>query len=96
MDGIYYNEVEYGTALAGFIRIAQNGMEQLVVEMEKRSAKVLYDMVINRNDKTDTKFATILHELAHLYCGHLGTHRNGGGQARPGKNQENQPRVYAG
>ncbi len=73
-DGIYYNEVEYGIALAGFIRIAQNGMEQLVVRNGKEiRVKVLYDMVINRNDKTETKFATILHELAHLYCGHLGT-----------------------
>jgi hypothetical protein len=73
-DGIYYNEVEYGTALAGFIRIAQNGMEQLVVRNGKEfRVKVLYDMVINRNDKIETKFATILHELAHLYCGHLGT-----------------------
>ena len=36
-DGIYYNEVEYGTALAGFIRIAQNGMEQLVVRNGKDS-----------------------------------------------------------
>jgi len=73
-DGIYYNEVEYGTALAGFIEIAENKVEQSVVRKGKEiRVKVLYDMVINRNEKTETKFATILHELAHLYCGHLGT-----------------------
>lgn len=30
-------------------------------------------MVVNSSHPMETKFATILHELGHMYCGHLGT-----------------------
>ena len=34
---------------------------------------VSYDMVVNENHGKKEKFVTVAHELAHLYCGHLGT-----------------------
>lgn len=34
---------------------------------------VLYDIVVNRNLSPEARYATVVHELAHLYCGHLGT-----------------------
>ncbi|WP_425456378.1 ImmA/IrrE family metallo-endopeptidase [Desulfobotulus mexicanus] len=30
-------------------------------------------MIINRNHTREEKFATLAHELGHLYCGHLGS-----------------------
>ena len=35
--------------------------------------KVLYNLVVNQNHSEEEKFATIAHELGHLYCGHLGS-----------------------
>ena len=32
-----------------------------------------YDLFINENLSREAQYATIVHELAHLYCGHLGT-----------------------
>jgi hypothetical protein len=34
---------------------------------------VKYDLVLNSDHDYHTQFATLIHELAHLYCGHLGT-----------------------
>lgn len=34
---------------------------------------MLYHLVVNQNHSKEEKFATIAHELGHLYCGHLGT-----------------------
>lgn len=32
-----------------------------------------YEMLLNSKLSAEAKYATIVHELAHLYCGHLGT-----------------------
>ena len=40
---------------------------------KKIRVKLFYGMVVNNNLPNELKFTTILHELAHLYCGHLGT-----------------------
>lgn len=34
---------------------------------------VRYDMILNGDTTPETRYATLAHELAHLYCGHLGT-----------------------
>ena len=34
---------------------------------------VKYDLVVNAKTSPEAQYATIVHELAHLYCGHLGT-----------------------
>ena len=73
-DGILYNEADHGTASAGYIQICNNQKEAKIVRNRKETnMKILYDMVVNRNHNRETKFATVLHELAHVYCGHLGT-----------------------
>ncbi|MGW6264639.1 ImmA/IrrE family metallo-endopeptidase [Cellulosimicrobium funkei] len=33
-----------------------------------------YDVTVNRNDAPQDRLASLLHELGHVYCGHLGTH----------------------
>ena len=30
-------------------------------------------MIVNEGMRRESQFVTVLHELAHLYCGHLGT-----------------------
>jgi hypothetical protein len=34
---------------------------------------VHYDIVVNQTLSPEARYATVVHELAHLYCGHLGT-----------------------
>ncbi|MBQ9407462.1 MAG: ImmA/IrrE family metallo-endopeptidase [Desulfovibrio sp.] len=69
-DGISYNESDYGTNLAGRIQTAQKNMSSMY---NKKYVKILYIMIVNKNHSKEEKFATITHELGHLYCGHLGT-----------------------
>lgn len=72
-DGISYTEVEHGTASAGFIQVSKVKKEEKISSSKKEIwVKTLYDIVINRNHSDTTKFATLVHELGHLYCGHLG------------------------
>lgn len=37
------------------------------------SIEVMYDLVINGKLSREARYATFVHELAHLYCGHLGS-----------------------
>jgi hypothetical protein len=32
-----------------------------------------YELLLNSSLSTESKYATLVHELGHLYCGHLGT-----------------------
>ena len=69
-DGVSYHEADHGTGSAGFIEVAKGDVTQ---DAGKKKAKVLYYLVVNKNHSQEEKFATIAHELGHLYCGHLGT-----------------------
>lgn len=75
-DGVAYRETERGTGSAGFIQtVSKNDVkrEQLIATAKKKTwVQILYDLVVNSNLSQTTRFATILHELGHLYCGHLG------------------------
>ena len=73
-DGISYNEADHGTSSAGFIKVDNSAMEQSVISGKKEIwLKILYNMVVNKNLNQEAKFSTIVHELGHAYCGHLGT-----------------------
>ncbi len=72
--GIWCAEVDYGTAMAGSIGINQVTKTKVInYKREEIQVKILYEMTVNKNHDKKTKFATILHELGHLFCGHLGT-----------------------
>jgi hypothetical protein len=58
---IIYYEVDHGTSSAGSIR-------EYVKEKH-----IFYQIGVNKNLSREAKFATIAHELGHLFCGHLGT-----------------------
>lgn len=69
-EGIAYHEADHGTESAGFIKGAYGNEKQYA---GKYLVKVQYHIVVNRNHSLEEKFATITHELGHLFCGHLGS-----------------------
>jgi hypothetical protein len=73
-DGISYMETDLGSNRAGSIQ--SNNVNNVVIIKKANKefhVKVLYNMIVNRSHPHETQFSTILHELGHLYCGHLGT-----------------------
>ncbi len=81
-DGIRIHKQESGSQSAGFIMIARNPNTpplQFYAGKDKRKNRkykeipVRYELVYNDKLNKEAQFATIVHELAHLYCGHLGT-----------------------
>ncbi|TWI76937.1 uncharacterized protein DUF955 [Desulfobotulus alkaliphilus] len=69
-DGITYHEADYGVSSAGYI---QRANQEIWKEAGEKNVKVLYQIITNRNHTREEKFATLAHELGHLYCGHLGS-----------------------
>ena len=81
-DGIRIKKREEGSQSAGSIRYVP---ENLYASQQFQSGigkdrkpvyidiPVKYDLVINAALPREARYATIVHELAHLYCGHLGT-----------------------
>lgn len=56
-DNVTYYEADHGSGSAGLIRLYPDGS---------------FEMIVNQNHSPEQRFATIAHELGHLYCGHLG------------------------
>jgi hypothetical protein len=69
-DRVYYAESDMGTALAGSIRHAPGARQ---IPVGDASVKALYQVLVNRNLEDEPKYASMVHELAHLYCGHIGS-----------------------
>ena len=77
-DGVRVHDVAFGAQLAGRIRTASAGVSQ-AVEARRRpevtyvQVPVRFELEINARQDGFTRYGTLCHELAHLYCGHLGT-----------------------
>ena len=67
--GIEYHEADYGPGMGGCIAKA-NGSP--IVRDGGKRYRMPYTMIVNRKHCWEEKFATIAHELGHLFCGHLG------------------------
>ncbi len=81
-DGLRITESQQGSQSAGSICRASNDSKgsqkfQRGVDKDRNPVyvdiPVRYDMVTNEKLSQEARYATIVHELAHLYCGHLGT-----------------------
>jgi len=77
-DGIRVAERSGGSQGAGCIKEAQPGAFQKVVKRLKPVTQyvqvpVLYEILLTKEASREATYATLVHELAHLYCGHLGT-----------------------
>src|SRR5690606_26221598 len=78
-DLIVIVQVQMGRGSAGYIGSARPG--DLVTltrrrkdgKQEKRVIPARYRLTINSAFDLPALYATVAHELAHLYCGHLGT-----------------------
>ncbi len=69
-DRVRYVEADMGNTLAGQIQPAS---PKDTVSRGKTTLKALYALLVNRNLPVGARYATLSHELGHLYCGHLGT-----------------------
>jgi hypothetical protein len=67
-DGIAVCELEFGRALAGCVS-GQLPNREVVKLRSGKAALLVVDLA--KRLKTEEKFATLVHELAHVYCGHL-------------------------
>lgn len=77
-DGVRIADQQAGSQRAGSIQVAQPGrflsfQVRQQPEPEHVQVPLRYELLVNSTFTPEAKFATIAHELAHLYCGHLGT-----------------------
>ncbi|HEU5035135.1 MAG TPA: hypothetical protein VFT62_10320 [Mycobacteriales bacterium] len=78
-DGVRAGDVGFGSQLAGRIGRARPdaGLQPFQVrarpEPRFEQVPVRYELEVSATQSGITRYATICHELAHLYCGHLGS-----------------------
>ncbi len=75
-DGIRVTLVPHGSQGAGCIQtraIANTGSGGVYLTFRETRTPVRYDVILDQNHTPEAQFATLVHELGHLYCGHIGT-----------------------
>lgn len=77
-DGVDITYQHAGSQKAGEIGVAPGGRSreyQTRIRPEEAFIKVpiRYELRLNRNLSREAQYATLVHELAHLYCGHIGS-----------------------
>ncbi|MFZ5767233.1 MAG: hypothetical protein ACOY3F_00840 [Bacillota bacterium] len=70
-DGVFLVLSEMGSGQAGSIDKADS--PDRVMEFGEFQVAVRYVVEVNRNLNDGARYASLVHELGHLYCGHLGT-----------------------
>jgi hypothetical protein len=70
-DGVYVTDEMQGSARAGHIAPTRTRGKTLSY-FEKFKVPRRYDIVLNAAHSFSDRYATLVHELAHLYCGHIG------------------------
>lgn len=69
-DGVFIQTACMGSQQGGSIKIAKPGKE---IKFRKSSVPVRYELELDQKASKESRYASLVHELAHLYCGHLGT-----------------------
>ncbi len=78
-DGIRIQPRKEGSQSGGSIRPASGGETIFDAGNDREgNPKIVrvplrYDVLYNENAGKESRYATVVHELAHLYCGHLGS-----------------------
>ncbi len=77
-DGVNVIEKDAGSQSAGSIQNASAGRFLSVLKKKKPTevyerVPLRYEMLVNTKLSSEAKYATTVHELGHLYCGHLGS-----------------------
>lgn len=88
-DGVRVSMQTAGSQRAGQIGISDSSASQevvvrLVPRRETLNVSVRYELLLNGSLTREARYATLVHELAHLYCGHLGTPNEGWWRDRTG------------
>jgi hypothetical protein len=68
---IEWYEADMGDNMAGSIRVLRRPDKRKELRNEPKEFTI-YCITINKNHNTAVRFATLVHELAHLFLGHLG------------------------
>src|SRR5258708_7277740 len=77
-DGVQVSERAHGSQLAGSIQQVEAGrhLEFTVAKQQtpiSTQIPLWFEVLLNSSLSAEARFGTLVHELAHLYCGHLGT-----------------------
>jgi hypothetical protein len=77
-DGVRVSEHAVGSQRAGSIQWAAAGQHLEFTIAKKPLPKstqvpLWFELLLNGSLSAETRYGTLVHELAHLYCGHLGT-----------------------
>jgi hypothetical protein len=77
-DGVDVAQREAGSQSAGQIRVTRAGRHLTVQAKAEPNPEYVtvplrYELLLNSKHSEAAKYATVAHELGHLYCGHLGT-----------------------
>jgi hypothetical protein len=77
-DGIRVSERAFGSQRAGSIQGAStleylDALVNLKAPPRYEKVRLQYELILNSNLSAEARYVTLVHELAHLYCGHLGT-----------------------
>jgi hypothetical protein len=77
-DGVRVTQHEFGSQHAGQIQTANTSDVFHLSEGPKGKERhvtvpVRYELLLNSHQTREERYATLVHELGHLYCGHLGT-----------------------
>jgi hypothetical protein len=77
-DGVRVHQREFGSQYAGQIQPANTGdvfrlPERLPFKDKRETVPVRFELLLNSHQSHEEQYATLVHELGHLYCGHLGS-----------------------
>jgi hypothetical protein len=77
-DGVRVSERTDGSQRAGSIQPAATGqfLEFTIAEKplpKSQQIALSFELLLNSRHSAETRYGTLVHELAHLYCGHLGS-----------------------
>jgi hypothetical protein len=73
-DGVVVHTARLGSQQGGSIRIAKSLGKTII--FNEAPVYVSYELEIDQDAPKESRYTSLVHELGHLYCGHLGTPNN--------------------
>lgn len=71
-DGVSIHTVKFGSQQAAFIRLVDPS-NRIFMKYGKVWVQIRYELGLDQSANEESRYASLAHELGHLYCGHLGT-----------------------
>jgi hypothetical protein len=77
-DGVRVHQREFGSQQAGQIETSNTRdvfrfPDPPTFKEKRKNVPVRYELLLNSHQSREEQYATLVHELGHLYCGHLGS-----------------------